>query len=85
MKEVTEEVFYNFLKDVNYKKQQGMWTHSENYVDLETNKIIAYKETSSYSKNIIYKILMKIEPTNHYCESSGEKCNQQCKFCKNEE
>lgn len=27
----------------------------------------------------------EIESKNHYCESSGEKCNQQCKFCKNEE
>jgi hypothetical protein len=84
MKEVTEEEFCNFLKNIKHKKQQGMCTHSEDYIDLETNKIIAYRETSSYSPNIIYKILMEIESSNHYCESSGEKCNQQCKFCKNE-
>lgn len=23
-------------------------------------------------------------PVGHYCESSGEKCDKQCKFCKDE-
>ena len=56
MKEVTKEEFDDFLKDKQYTRDQGMWFHSENYIDHNTKEIIAYFESSSYGAPTIYKI-----------------------------
>lgn len=54
MKKVSQEEFDNFLEDKNYKVEQGEWMHSTSYV--ETRERVAFKETISYSTDIIYSI-----------------------------
>ena len=56
MEEVTKEEFDEFLKNKQYTKDQGMYFHSENYIDYNTKEIIAYFEASSYGAPDIFKI-----------------------------
>lgn len=56
MKEVTKEKFDEFLKDKMYLRRQGMFMHSEDYVDFESREVIAYYESSSYGAPDIFKI-----------------------------
>lgn len=55
MKEVTKEEFYNFLKDKETTIIDGEWMHSDYWLDDKANKI-AYRQTSSYGADTIYKI-----------------------------
>lgn len=52
---VSEDAFNSFLQNKNVKIIQGDWFHSFYFVD-ENNIKIAYKETSSWNPEIIYKI-----------------------------
>lgn len=52
---VSELEFNQFLKGKSYKKIQAEYIHADYYAD-ENGDIIAYKETSSWNPDIIYKI-----------------------------
>ena len=55
MYEVSEGTFNDFVKFHNLKLVQGEVFHSDYYVDNQGNKL-AYRETSSYGADVIYKI-----------------------------
>lgn len=56
MKEVTHDEFDKFLEDKKYIRDKGMFMHSEDYIDIETKKKIAYYEYSTYSDYEVFKI-----------------------------
>ena len=61
---VDEKTFNNFLKDKKVRREQGLWFHSEYYVD-ENNEKIAYMESSSsWSMHVIYKIKSELNQEN---------------------
>lgn len=62
---VTEQHFYEFLKDKEYCIKQGMYMHSEEYICKNTNEVIGYMESSSYHMNVTYMIKTDIYPENH--------------------
>ena len=43
----------------------------------EWEKVINYFKTEDLVRNLMFG-------KNHYCESSGIKCDKQCKYCKDE-
>lgn len=55
MRQVTKQVFNNFLKDKNVKRIAGDYFHSEYWIDENNNKI-AYLETSSWGAPDVYMI-----------------------------
>ena len=55
---VSAKEFYDFLKLNNLQKVQGNYFHSNNYINNE-GRILAYKETSSWGAETIYKILVE--------------------------
>lgn len=59
MKEVTQEEFYEFLKDrgLSYTIRKGIFTNQETYIDNKTTGIIAIKESNPNSNESIYHIL----------------------------
>ena len=54
--DVSAKEFYDFVNDKKLQKIQGNYFHSNNYLDNE-GRILAYKETSSWGAETIYKIL----------------------------
>jgi hypothetical protein len=56
---VTEQQFKKFMKYRRFKRVQGCAFHSENFLDLKTNEVIGYRETSSWNPDIIYQIEIK--------------------------
>lgn len=55
MRQVSRQVFNNFLKVKKTKTVRGDYIHSEYWVDEDNNKI-AYMETSSWGAPDVYMI-----------------------------
>lgn len=52
---VSRETFWNFVKDNKLTETQGLIFHSSNFIN-EKGEVMAYRETSSWSPEEIYKI-----------------------------
>lgn len=73
MQIVSEDVFYNFIKDKNYRIIQGEIFHSHYYID-ERGEKVAYYESSSWTPNVEYRIKDEIGEYDNY-ESLNFICN----------
>lgn len=77
-----------------FKKDQEQSKHLlDKYAEISwklndlANTLRAEKISESFFRQLCRYLLHKNfeNKLNHYCESSGEKCDKQCKYCRNEE